>query len=78
MLTRRKTWIEDEEEQSEENVLDGFGSGYFPALTPCSVQLLLDNTRCLPTTSHSKHQTGTNRILEGNQQNMNEGTSKNI
>ena len=52
----KKTWIEDQEEESEENVLDGLGSGYFPALTPYKVQLLLDNTRCLPTTSHAKRQ----------------------
>ena len=52
----KKTWIEDQEEESEENVLDGLGSGYFPALTPYKVQLLLDNTRCLPTTSHFKRQ----------------------
>ena len=35
MFTMKTTRIEDEEEESEENVLHGFGSGYFPALTPC-------------------------------------------
>ena len=35
MFSMKTPRIGDVEEESEQDVLDGFGSGYFPALTPC-------------------------------------------